>query len=114
MVGLFDTAVGNSRFRDTSEARQAIREMHPRLKWVRAIASQISSARAFENLPPAEQSIRLMQALVAKRAEDEARIATLESQCMALEARIGRLEKSKKPKKSNKSKSRPNKPKALD
>jgi hypothetical protein len=111
-VGVYPTSVSESpRFANAIEAREAVREMHPRLQWVRAIASQISSARAFENLPPAEQSIRLMRALAAKQAEDEARIVALEAACMALQAQVGRLESKKsKPKKSMRSKSS----KALD
>jgi hypothetical protein len=103
-VGVFPTAVGSGpHFSNAIEAREAARAMEPRLQWIRAIAAQISSARAFENLPPAEQSIRLMQALVAKRGEDEARIATLESQNMALEARLDRFERQRKKSKPKRS-----------
>jgi hypothetical protein len=55
------TVSESPRFANSTEAREAVRKMHARLQWVRAIASQINSARAFEKLPPAEQSIRLMQ-----------------------------------------------------
>jgi len=104
-VGLFPTAVGEGpKFSNAYEGRRAVQEMLPRLQWVRAICAQINEARAFEKLPPADQSFALMRAFVAKRAESEARITALESYCAALEARIGRLERGNKPKKS---KSRP-------
>src|SRR5262249_47028159 len=114
-VGLFPTACGEGPdFSSAYEARQAVQEMLPRLQWVRAICAQINQARAFEKYPPADQSFALMRALVAKRAEDEARIAALESLCMALGARIDRLERGPKPKptkssrpKSTRSKSTP-------
>jgi hypothetical protein len=99
-VGTFSTAVGANSFRTVDEARAAAKQLLPRLQWLRGIHSQIASAKAFENLPSAEQSARLIPALVARRNADEKRIAKLESQCMALEARIGKIEGTKSPTRS--------------
>jgi hypothetical protein len=84
--GLYPTGEAN-RFADAFEARAAVKELHKRLSWIRGICSLISSARAFENQPAGEQSIRLMEAFVARKLEADRRIEALEAHCMA----IGRL-----------------------
>jgi hypothetical protein len=96
-VGQYPTSVSVSpRFSSASEAREAVRAMEPRLEWVRAIASKISSARAFEKQPEATQAIRLMQAFVARKLKSDRRIEALEAAYMAASARLDRIERGKK------------------
>jgi hypothetical protein len=96
--GLYPTGAGEGpQFSSIYQARQAAKEMQPRLSWARGVCAAIKAARSFDNQQPDAQAIELCHALVLRLAERDQRIIGLEGQCAALAARIDRLER-KKPK----------------
>jgi len=103
--GLFDTSVGRFPFANAMEARLAAKELLPRLQRLHGIRAQISEARRHDTLPAGDRALELIRALVARFTDFETRIEALEAHNMALEARLGRIERSLKPK--SKKSSRP-------
>jgi hypothetical protein len=93
-------AIGDysTEFRSVSEARSAVQAMLPRVQFVKGVCAQIAAAKGFERQSHEEQAFDLIRALVARKAEADNRIITLEGQCAALTARLDRLERRKKPK----------------
>jgi hypothetical protein len=94
----FDTDVDQApTFTKPWEARAAAQKLQAQLQWVRdTIHAPIVRAQQFEKKPAAEQTLELMRMFITRETENNARIASLESQCAALEARLGRLERGTK------------------
>jgi hypothetical protein len=98
--GLFDNSVGPCPFKNPTEAREASRTLMPHLQRLRRVLAAIDEARRFESFSADQQALALVRALIGRFTDFEARIAALEAHNMALEARMGRLERGKKCKKS--------------
>jgi hypothetical protein len=98
--GLYPTGVGEgSQFSSVLEARQAAKEMLPRLQWVRGVVAKISEAKSFDAQPIEQRCMELIRALWTRLQENQNRIIELEALTSALTARIDRLER-KKPKRA--------------
>jgi len=95
--GTFDLSVSNG-FQNAIEARQAAKHLETHLRRIIGVKNKIAEARRFDAAPADQRALELVGALAARFRDFKARIATLESQNMALEARVGRLEKPKKSK----------------
>jgi len=101
-IAPYDTAVGDFPFHSAYEARVAAKDMLQRVLWLRGIWGQISEAKSFEAQTKDLQALDLVKALAGRFTDFENRIAAVEAHNMALEARIGRLERGNKPAKKSK------------
>jgi hypothetical protein len=95
--GLYPTAVNAADFSST-QARQAAKDMLPRLQWARGVVAKINEARSFEAQPIEQRCMALIEALWTRLQDSRGRVIALEAQTTALEARLDRLEQRKKPK----------------
>jgi hypothetical protein len=75
-------------FANAWEARQAAKEMLPRLEWVRNVLARITEAKQFETLPPESQALALTKALFAGHAAIKDRFKNIEAQLGAIEAKL--------------------------
>jgi hypothetical protein len=97
--GLYPMGVGGGpQFTSIYQARQAAKEMLPRLQWARGVCAAIKAARSFDNQSPDAQAMELCHTIVKRLAERDERIIGLEAQCTALEARLNRLERGRRKK----------------
>jgi hypothetical protein len=100
--GTFPTNTRSSDLYPTvMDAREAAKQLITRRAWLRGIVSEIESAQTFETWPHGEQAFELCRALFNENVALKAKVTALESAIMALDARLGRLERDKsEPKKS--------------
>lgn len=96
--GLFDTACGEFPFQSARGAREAAKALLPHLQRLHGIRAAISEAQRHDSLSAGDRALELIRALAARFMDFESRIEAVEALGMALEARIGRLERSLKPK----------------
>lgn len=72
----------------TSDLKKLIEAWRPRLTWARQIQAQLNAAKAFDSLPPGEQSLELVHCLARQHTAITDRCERIEAQLSAHEARL--------------------------
>jgi hypothetical protein len=83
-------------FANPWEARQAAKDMLPRLEWVRNVLHRIVEAQRFEALGRESQALALTKALYDEHTVIKDRLKDSEAKLSAAEAKLDKLERTNK------------------